>query len=154
MKQHVLTELPRVHATIWSEQFMTANKQWNPIHRRPSLLQSKREQFVSTGKKTFAAHDCCKTADLEGSTINMKTWNVLLGMHTKRKKYLHGGVIPSDSSIKRVQVCVECFGQKNVGMRKGVTRAGGEFVEFDVDRILVYAMKAFGLSEIAKTRSI
>jgi hypothetical protein len=122
---------------------------------RQELLSSIEKRAIKEYRqKTYSAPACSKEADMEGSTLNLKTFKVLRQMHSKNKRFDHSPVLPSDSAIQKVQMVVQQFGMDKIGMRQGMTARGGEFVEFDVERLLVEVFRSAQLTKVAKTRHI
>jgi hypothetical protein len=83
--------------------------------------------------------------------------DLLRSLETNGEKYKRSDVLPSGSLMKTKARLVEEYGEEKVNLIHGNISNGGkngEFVQFDVDQLLVLVIKAFGLTEVAKTRAV
>jgi hypothetical protein len=123
--------------------------------RRKQLLEALRKPVLADYKSdTYTAHACSRLQDMTAG-ISLQHFDLLKTLESKGKKWAKGGILPSSSSIKRVRKAAERFGRKRIPVRKGTLKNGlGEFFEFDVEELVVYAIKAFGLEQVAKQRAV
>jgi hypothetical protein len=95
-----------------------------------------------------------KAMDIAGGTLGFQGLEVLRTVETKNKRYYRGSLLPCRSDIIRCQRIVEEFGETHVPYRHYIMPDGGEGVEFDNAAICKKIIEAYGLTEIAKIRSI
>jgi hypothetical protein len=125
-----------------------------------SIVDHMRQSVVSLGqewyaKNVFSPQNILRLMDLHGGTISMQAIDLLRSLETGDKKYVRGTVLPSSSSIGRCAKICELFASSHIPFVEGtVEGSGGEFVEFQFDELLVHAIDAFGLSDIAKRRAV
>jgi hypothetical protein len=133
--------------------------------KKSVLVEEKRKVLLEAFKKpvvkeycstNYPPHAVSRLQDLTGGQFALTTLDLLNSLATKGKLYSRDGFLPSSSGVKRVRRAVERYGRKRIKCKKGTIKGtkGGEFYEFNVDDLLVYAIKAFGLEEVAKHRAV
>jgi hypothetical protein len=137
-----------------------ARNLWSGNGLTESLLTHVRHAIVSLGQQWYAEHvfspqNLLRLMDLNGGTISMQAIDVLRSLETEGELYVRGTILPSSSSIGRCAKICELFASSNLPFVEGtIEGTGGEFVEFQFDELLVSAIDAFGLSSVAKRRSV
>ena len=124
--------------------------------QKDELLHALKTPVFRRYKKNNLSPDgLSRLQDITGGQFSLTPIDLLKRFENNDKKGGRGGIFPSSGTIKRIRKAVERYGRKRIPCRRGYLSTGeGEFYEFDVDSLLVYAIKAFGLEEIAKQRHV
>jgi hypothetical protein len=136
------------------------------FHEKKGILSDeKKKAFLNALKKpvleeyrkdNYSAPAVSRLQDISGGAFSLSTCDLFRTLENKGEKYVHGCVMPSSGSIKRVRKVVERYGRKRIKTRRGKMKGskGGEFFEFDIEDLLLQAIEAFGLSDVAKYRAV
>ena len=131
----------------------------DPSNEDGSLLMALRDSIVVhvskwLRKTVFSPFNILKAMDMAGGQLSMEGLQVLSKMEANGRKWYRNGIIPSSAEIKRTGAIVEAYARQVVPYTHGHLEGGGEYVEWDVEKVLVAMLKGFGLYDIAKERPV
>ncbi len=101
----------------------------------------------------FSPQNLLKLMDQNGGQLSMAAIELLRTLETDTK-YSRQTIFPSKSMIGRVASLVDLLAAKLVPFIEGITDKGEEYFEFEVAPVILIMLKAFGLEEASKKRSV
>ena len=131
----------------------------NPTNSPQSLNTLIRDRLILKAKKflrstVFSPQNLLKAMDMNGGQLSMAGIEVMREMEADGKKWFRDSLIPSSAEIKRACRVVETYATSVVPYKHGHLENGGEFVEWDAEKMIVAILGGFGLIEIAKGRPV
>ena len=131
----------------------------DPSNEDVSLLTAVRESIVVhvskwLRKTVFSPFNILWAMDMAGGQLSMEGLEVLSKMEANGRKWYRNGIIPSSAKIKCTGAIVEAYARQVVPYTHGHLEDGGEYVEWDVEKVLVAMLKGFGLYDAAKERPV
>jgi hypothetical protein len=116
------------------------------------------EAFLRKAKEVFRESIFCpfkilREMDARGGVLSYEGLEVLRVVETQGKKRFRQGLIPCSATMKRAASVVEFWAKDKLPYTVSSIDCG-EMVVFNADKVLELAVKALGLAEAAKTRSV
>ena len=109
------------------------------------MVRLKKKLVAEIRKECLSSYDVLKDMDKNGGVLSYEGVEIMRKAEVGIKRYYHGSIVPSKSSIQRVAAGLESFGMEKVPFTVGRTEEGFEFIKFDEASMFVEILKAHGL---------
>ena len=105
-------------------------------------------------ENVFPAWRVLKEMDDNGGKASYETCELFRAVETQGEKYYRGSILPCAANLKRAAKILEREADKVIPLTQSVTSSGAESVSLDPTAVLQHLLKAYGIEDKAKIRSI
>jgi hypothetical protein len=130
---------------------------WDCAHLHGFL----KDEFMMMGKsmlrkEIFSPDKILRIMDLHGGTLSYEGLKVLRQLETDGQKWVRNTVIPSTAELQRAAIVVQHYGSLicPYTIKKMPGELDGECISFSPEDVLRLALRACGLEDSARNRSI
>ena len=92
--------------------------------------------------------------DKKGGILGYEGLEICQGVETNGERYYCGSLLPCSLDVQRAAKVVEMYANDICPFKVGVLDSGGEYFEFDPSDVVKILIKAYGLEQQAKERSV